>query len=256
MRSDGQAMHGFALAMGEPMHHRPFERLQEAVMKGGPVAAEAMGMEMFDYADEHPEAAAAMVEHMEELAFLLMPRLLERYDVSRFRRIVDVGGGRGFILAPMLETAPKALGVLFDRPQVVEGAKRFFAARGLSERTTFVAGDFLKDELPPGGDAYVLKGIMHDHSDENCLKVLERCRRAMAPGATLLSIEGLIPSDRPGPPYVHWLDLAMLVLLGGRERTLEEYEQLFQAAGLRLERTVCVPIPFWPELYLMEVKAA
>lgn len=254
LRSDLHSLHGFATAIGEPMHHRPFEKLLDAIKCGGPVAGDVMGKPMFEYVDEHPEAGAALVEHMEELAILMMPQLLDRYDVTGFRSIVDVGGGMGFILGPMLEAAPKAHGVLFDRPSVVAQAKEHLARRSLTDRVEFVSGDFLNDDIPSGGDAYVLKGIMHDHSDDDSLRVLKNCRRVMAPGARMLAIEGVLPSDRPGPTYAHWLDLAMLVLLGGRERTIDDFEALYEQADLRLERTVWVPIPYWPELVLMEIR--
>jgi SAM-dependent methyltransferase len=254
LRSDIHSMHGFAMSMGEPMHHRPFEKLLDAVKAGTPVADDVMGKPMFAYVDEHPEAGAALVEHMEELALLMMPLLLSRYDVTGLRRVVDVGGGMGFILAPILEAAEGASGVLFDRPAVVAQAKEYLTSRGVADRVEFVTGDFLKEDVPSGADAYVLKGIMHDHSDENSLRVLRNCRRAMRPDSKLLAIEGIIPSDRPGPTYAHWLDLAMLVLLGGRERTIEDFEALFETAGLRLERQVSVPIPYWPELFMMEVR--
>ena len=254
LRSDTHSMHGFAMSMGEPMHHRPFEKLLEAVKNGQPVAGDVMGKPMWEYVDEHPEAGAALVEHMEELALLMMPELLRRYDVTDLRRVVDVGGGMGFVLAPILEAAPEATGVLFDRPSVVEQAKRYLTSRGVADRVEFVSGDFLNDEIPSGADGYVMKGIMHDHSDENSRRVLERVRRAMAPGARLLAIEGIIPTERPGPTYAHWLDLAMLVLLGGRERTIEDFKALFATAGLQLARTVSMPIPYWPELYMMELR--
>ena len=169
---------------------------------------------------------------------------MSEYDVARFCRIVDVGGSQGVLLAGLLAAAPSATGVLFDLPDVVDGAREALAASGQADRVELVGGDFF-DEVPAGGDLYVLKSILHDWDDERVLEILRNVHRASAPGATLAVIEGVLPSQ-PAPSHVHLANLMMLVAHGGRERTLEDYADLLGQAGFLLARTIPAPCPTYP----------
>jgi hypothetical protein len=156
---------------------------------------------------------------------------LATFDFGRFGTVVDVGGGNGTLLAAILARHPATRGVLFDQPHVVAGAPPVLVAAGVADRCEVVGGSFF-EAVPAGGDAYVLKSILHDWEDADCVRILERCRRAMADGAALLVVEREL-----GPPNAQpdnkFSDLNMLVGPGGRERTPEEYAALFAGAGFR-----------------------
>ena len=240
LRSDARSMHGFALAMGQEGHLRPFEHLYEAVMECRPVAKDALGMEMWQYYDTHPEAMATLTEHLDEVTAELAPRVADIYDLSRFERVIDVGGNRGYFLAAMLKAAPHLTGVLFDRPEVMDGARRTLAEHGLTDRVSFVGGDFLEG-VPEGGDLYLIKGVLHDWDDQGAARILGNCHRAARPGSTLLSLEGIVRSRPPLDPLVQCIDIAMLLLVGGRERTREEFDSLFGGVGYHIDRVIPLP---------------
>jgi O-methyltransferase domain len=151
---------------------------------------------------------------------------------------VDVGGGYGALLAAVLAAHPPPMrGVLYDRPHVVAGARPRLEAAGLAGRCDVAAGDFFA-AVPEGGDAYLLKHVLHDWDDDRCAAILRNCRRAMAGGGgRLLVVEALLPPGNE-PSYGKYLDVAMLVLLTGRERGGEEYARLLAAAGFALSRVV------------------
>lgn len=240
LRSDAHSMHGFALGMGQKAHLRPFEHLYEGVMENRSVAKDALGMEMWEFYDATPEAKATLTEHLDEVTAELAPHVVKQYDLTRFTRIVDVGGNQGHFLSAMLAAAPQATGVLFDRPETIEEAGETIAARGLGDRVEMVAGDF-RESVPPDGDLYLLKGILHDWDDEPVAQILANCHRVARPGSSLLSLEGIVRSEPPLDPLVHLIDLGMLLLVGGRERTREEFDVLFEGAGYHIERTIPIP---------------
>jgi SAM-dependent methyltransferase len=159
--------------------------------------------------------------------------VLRVYDFSAARRIVDVGGGYGELLAAVLKAYPKAQGVVFDLPHAIDGSQERAADAWLAERCEFVAGDFF-ESVPPGGDAYVLKSVLHNWTDERSAVILRNCRRAMARGAKILLVERLAPVRMEASQEAQALaraDLNMLVGPGGRERTEAEFADLLGAAG-------------------------
>lgn len=253
LRSDARSMYGFALGMGQRAHLRPFEHLYDAVMESRSVAKDALGMEMWDYYDANPEAKATLTQHLDEVTAELAPQVVSNYDLSGFKRIVDVGGNQGYFLGALLAAAPDATGVLFDRHEVMDDARKTIATLGLSDRVELVGGDFLQ-EVPPDGDLYVLKGIMHDWDDEPAGRILANCHRAAAPGSTLLSFEGVVRSKPPLDPLVHLIDLSMLLLVGGRERTRDEFEALFGGAGYRVENIIPLPTLGYFPFHIIETK--
>lgn len=153
------------------------------------------------------------------------------YDFSRFALIGDIGGGGGHLLRAVLDSAPAARGVLFDLPHVLEDA-----AGLTSERLTLQAGDFFRDDLPVC-NGYLLMEVIHDWDDEKAIAILKAIRRAATSHARLLLIEAIIPDD-PGPHWAKTLDIHMMALLGGRQRTWQEYESLFDSAGFSFEREI------------------
>ena len=227
-----------ALVMSElgGVHYPAWGELLYSVQTGRPSFDKVFGKPVFDYFAEHPEQAQIFNRSMTELTRLVEPAVLEAYDFSPFKRVVDVGGGHGSLLASILKRNPHLEGVVYDAPQVVEGARARFEAEGLGGRARAVGGDFFAS-VPEGGDAYLMKHIIHDWDDERCVRLLDNCRRVMPEGGKLIVIDQVVP---PGdaPSTAKFSDLIMLIMVGGRERTAEEFRALFARTGLNLTRIV------------------
>jgi hypothetical protein len=158
------------------------------------------------------------------------------YEFSRVASVVDVGGNQGTLLAAILRKHPAVRGVLFDLPHVVSTAKDRLAAAGVEHRCTITGGDFFT-AVPPGGDVYILSYVLHDWDDERCVAIMNHCRSAMSDGGKLLIVEAVLP-EGDEPFFGKWVDLHMLVMASGRERTLDEYRKLLQAGGFNFTRTI------------------
>jgi hypothetical protein len=209
---------------------------------GGPSGFErAHGMTTWEWFDRHPEEQEAFAGTMVGITRLYAPGVAVAYPFGEARRLCDVGGGHGDLLAEVLLRHPHLAAVLVDSPGVLATARPFLAARGVLERIELVAGSFF-DGVPTGCDVYLLKNILHDWDDERALRILASCRRAMQPGHRLLVVEALVEEDTTrdiGPLS----DLQMMVVCGGRERAAGEYTRLFERAGFRLGRVVRTPGP-------------
>ena len=242
LRSDTPgSVRNFAITETAPGHWLPWGRLLESVRSGRPMAREALGMELFDWYEQNPEEAGFFTAAMGNLSALAASELVRVYDVSAVRTVADVGGAHGVLLAAVLRANPAARGILFDMPHVIETAA-VIEAQGLSPRVDLASGNFF-EAVPEGADLHLLKQIIHDWDDEQATRLLTSCHRALAPEGKLLLVEMVIPPDnRPSPAQA--MDLNMLVLLGGRERTEEEYQRLLQAAGFRLEQIISTHSPF------------
>jgi SAM-dependent methyltransferase len=243
LRSDApDSVRNFAITETAPGHWLPWGRLSDSVRSGRPMARDALGMEMFDWYAQNPEEAGFFNAAMGNLSALAASELVRVYDFSAVRTVVDVGGAHGVLLAAILRANPAAHGILFDLPHVIETAGSAIAEEGLSQRCELVSGDFF-ETVPEGADLHLLKQIVHDWDDERATRLLQNCHRALNPGGKLLLVEMVIPPDNR-PSLVQAMDLNMMVMLGGRERTEEEYERLFQAAGFQLERIIPTHSPF------------
>ena len=217
--------------------YRVFGELEHTVRTGEPAFERLYGMEFFDYLASHGEEGALFDAFMARTTASIAPAVVAAYDFRDVRTVVDVAGGRGELLATILNTGSELRGVLFDRPPVIERARRFLAEAGVADRCALVPGD-LDGDLPPGGDAYVLKSLVHGVSDEVAAGWLRKVRGVLAPGGRLLLIEFVIPPGNDPFPGKH-MDLLMLVgSRGGRERTSAEFEALLRSAGFRLTRIV------------------
>lgn len=220
----------------------------EACIKTGRNAYQALyGLESsFAYYEKHPDAARIFDDAMSANSALVGATAARAYDFSAASRIVDVGGGHGKVLASILKAHPNLRGVLFDLPRVVEGAASFLSKEGVAERCEAVGGDMFVS-VPVGGDIYVLSHVIHDWDDEHSVKVLQTCRRAMAPSAKLLILDRVMPERvEPNPVAQGYvlLDLRMMVgTVGGLERTAEEFKSLLGAANLQLARIIQTPAP-------------
>jgi hypothetical protein len=154
-------------------------------------------------------------------------------DWTGFRHVIDVGGGEGALMAALLTKNPNLSGTVFDLPKPAFAARLQAVAHGLHERLNVIEGNFF-DDVPSGADAYILSSILHDWPDETASAILGTCRRAMRPGASLIVIEQVLDAPAPQRRFSAELDVAMLVLLGGRERRRSDFADLFQAAGFDL----------------------
>lgn len=232
LRSDvpGSMKH-MAEMMTTPSHWLPWGRFDEAVMHGISAADKALGKDVFSYYAENPEEGRVFNAAMSNFSAMSAGAIAKAYDFRNFERIIDVGGGHGFLLSTVLRHAPQAQGVLYDLPQVVQGAGEHFA--DIKDRVRVIGGDFFK-AAPDGGDAYLLKHIIHDWDDESCVKILSNIANVMHPEGRVLVCELIVPNE-PGPHFSHVMDLNMLAMTpGGCERTEEHFADLFKAAGLKL----------------------
>jgi hypothetical protein len=229
-------MRALVLFCGEPFYLQAWQEILYSIQTGKPAWDKVHGMAVFDYYRQHPEDARIFDEAMTSLSWAEAHAVVRAFDFSRFRTLVDVGGGHGMLLTTILHAHPQLHGILFDQPQVVEGARSHIASEALTPRCDVVAGDFFQ-AMPRGGDAYMLKSIIHDWDDEHSVAILTNCRQAMTAEARLLVIETVVPP--PGEAhYAKYQDLEMLVMLGSQERTVEEYTALLRRAQFELVRVV------------------
>jgi hypothetical protein len=233
LRSDAPEPVGpWAVYVGQPEYWQAWGHLLESVRTGEHAFRHAHGMNTWEYYAHHPEAAAAFDCAMTSRSRRQADAVLEVCNFGRFGCVVDVGGNQGAFLTAILAHHPSVRGVLFDQPNVVEGAAEVLRSAGVADRCQIVGGDFF-DAVPSGGDAYVLKFVLHDWGDEPAKAILRNCRRAIAADGRLLVIESEISPPNEGA-IGKFLDLTMLVHTGGQERTREEWAALFAAAGFRV----------------------
>ncbi|GAB1646474.1 methyltransferase [Krasilnikovia sp. MM14-A1259] len=212
-----------------------------SIRTGEPTYPRVHGAPIFQDLARHDERGRLFHAAMAEHSRLMGGALATGYDLGDARLIVDVGGGDGSLLAVLLDAYPDAHGLVFDLPEVADIARKRLAAEGLSTRCTAVGGDFLAG-VPSGGDVYLMKGILHNWADDDARTLLRNCRSAMRPGDRLLMIEAVVPDGDAFHPS-RLLDLAMLIVYGGRERTLTEHRRLLAEAGLRFTRVVEAAAP-------------
>jgi hypothetical protein len=210
-------------------HYRAWGELLYSVRTGEPAFQKVHGMPVWEYYERHPENAATFQEVMATLTGMVDSEVLQGADCADASVIVEVGGGHGDLLSSLLARCPQARGILLDLPHHAEAAAARFAASGLADRCRVVGGDFM-DSVPAGGDLYLLKWVLHDWDDEASLRILRNCSAAMAPGGRLWLVESIVP-EGSGPSVSKLLDLNMLVITGGRERTVAEYRELIEKAG-------------------------
>jgi hypothetical protein len=227
---------GWARLVGRPWHWQAYASLQHSIRTGESAFAAIHGGSVWDYLAKHPDEQKVLDEAMTDLSQAVADEVVDAYDFGRFGTVVDVGGGRGMLLAAVLSRWPSVAGVLFDQPDVVAGAHELLSATGVSQRCRVVGGSFF-DSVPGGGDAYVLKSVIHDWPDAESVEILRTCRRAMPAHGRLLLVEQLL-DESPDPVRTAFSDLTMLVVAGGQERTTDEYRSLLAAAGFDLARTV------------------
>jgi O-methyltransferase domain/Dimerisation domain len=232
------SMRALAITYNEEMY-RAWAEMLHSVQTGETAFDHQFGMPVFQYFAAHPEADRVFNEAMTGYTSQLASAVPEVYDFTMFGTVVDVGGSYGTLLAAILRRHPTMQGILFDQPRVVADAEQHLAAAGIADRCRAVGGDFFT-AVPAGGDAYILSQILHDWDDTRCLTILQQCRQVMPEHGKLLVVELVVPPGNE-PSFGKWLDLHMLAIPGGRERTAGEYDALFRAAGFALGRVVPTP---------------
>lgn len=235
LRSDAPIA-AWATYIGRPYYWQAWSALEHSVRTGENAFRSVHGQSAWEYRAQHPDENKIFDAAMTSLSHRVAESVLDAYDFGRFTVVVDVGGGRGGLLAAILTRHPALRGVLFDQPHVVAGAPPLLEQTGVQSRCRVVPGDFF-DAVPTDGDAYVLKAVLHDWEDPQALAILQTCCRAMPATARLLVIERLLAGPNQGPETA-FSDLNMLVGPGGQERTEAEYQALLTAAGFQPTSTV------------------
>ena len=224
------------LLLGSALYWDAIGRLREQVMIGSDGGDDVL----FDYLMAHPEDAELFNRTMGSLSRMAMPAIVKAYDFSRFSRVVDVGGGQGAFLAGILSSYDSLQGVLYDTPDVVASAA---IDNKVAARLEKIGGDFFQ-YVPDGGDLYILRQVLHDWSDERSIDILKQCRRAISQEGRLLVVETASPDEKNAGNNWAALDLLMLVLMNGRERTPEDFDALFAISGFERTQVVATGSPF------------
>lgn len=224
-----------AIMNGADWIWRPWGELIYSVRTGKPAFDHIFGMPAFDYLGRNPEADNTFAQVMTNVTMWEGPSILDAYDFSGITKIVDVVGGHGSLIVAILKAYPQMSGILADMPSIIEGAKGYIESEGMADRCELVPVDFF-ESVPDGGDAYVLKRIIHDWEDDKAIAILKNCRRSMATNARLLLVEQIIPSGND-PHHGKVADIFML-LFGGVKRTKEEYKVLLKTAGFKLTNII------------------
>ena len=237
------SMRAGVMLFGGPRTQDAWKELEYCVRTGEPAHRRRGVSDPFTELRANPDEAASFDAAMADFTKLVAVAVAATYDFAPARTIVDVGGGNGTLLIGILSALPALRGVVFDRPDAAAHASQQITAAGLNERCQAVGGDFFT-EVPSGGDAYLLKHVIHDWDDDRARSILDNCRRAMSPAARLLIIEGVYPpridtslASRGAAAN----DVNMLVVTGGRQRSEAEFHALFDATGFRLARIVPTP---------------
>ena len=243
------SLHSLAIAWSAPGHWRPWGRFLDATRTGHPQTVPALGAAIWDYYAQQPEEGAAFTNAMHGFTSGVAQDVTRLVDTSTARLAVDIGGASGTLVHSLMTANPQLHGIILDLPDVVPSATTAAATLGLAKRSSVLAGDFFASV--PEADLYLLKHILHDCDDGQAARILENCRRAVRPGGRVIVIELLLGEvGEPGP--APFMDLNMMVMLPGRERSLSEYCALLKQAGFRLDKSS----PIRSSMALIEAVAA
>jgi hypothetical protein len=238
------SLRAILLMYGSDVWRAPWDRMLHSIRTGETAFSQVHGAEVFEYMKRDGEFAATFNRAMTEGSARLAAEIVAAYDFSGFKLVVDVGGGQGWLLSAILQAAPAARGILVDLPHVVESARALLGERGVAERCELVGGSFF-ESVPGGGDAYVMKWIIHDWNDANATRILRVVRAAIPPAGRLVVFDRVLPERVTGGDPVHQsstlADLNMLVNVTGRERTEAEFRTLFTAGGFALSSARSLP---------------
>jgi hypothetical protein len=228
-------LRGLAIMGGREWHGRGWSQLEYCVRTGKQALEKIYGMSVFEFFSKNPEEAQIFDDAMTGLSTIDGPAVADAYNFEGIHTIVDVGGGRGLLLATLLKKNPNLKGILYEVPHVLVGAKGG-ALKPFMDRCTLASGDMFSS-VPEGADAFIMKHIIHDWPDDDCIKLLKACRHGINPGGKLLVVDCVIHGGNHFSPG-KFLDLQMLIFPSGRERTEAQFRELFAAAGWKLSRVI------------------
>ena len=235
------SVYGSLRAHGHLLSWQAWGDLKSSLQTGQPSVEKFMGDTFFNYMSAHPQDAAIFNASMAAYQTLNAPAVVNAYDFSSAKTVMDVGGGTGTLMAHILGAHPQIRGSIFEMPHVAKEARERLASLNLADRCDVVAGDFFAS-IPKGQDVYSVSQILHDWDDEKSLRILTNIREAMRPDSRLLIVETVLPGDN-ATHFGNLYDVAMLVLVGGQERTEAEYSALVQKAGLKVARILPTSMP-------------
>jgi ubiquinone/menaquinone biosynthesis C-methylase UbiE len=235
------SLRDLAIFMGADWHWQVWGAAPYSARTGEAAWEHVHGKEVFPYFAENAGAARVFDNAMTSMSKTVAKAVVEAYDFSSIRKLADIAGGHGSLLAAVLGANPHLKGLLFDMPQVIAGARAFVEAEGVGRRVELASGDFF-ESIPEGADAYMMKHIIHDWDDKRALSILRNCHRAMPEDGKLLLVEMVVPEGNE-PHFAKILDLEMMFSPGGLERTADEYRALFAAAGFELTRIIPTASP-------------
>jgi O-methyltransferase/methyltransferase family protein len=234
------SLKAMVMTIGE-IHYQAFGSLLHSVQTGSPAFNHVFGTGLFDYLQQNADAADTFNQGMTNLSSMLAYAVMMAYDFRGVSSIVDIGGGEGKLLRKILELNPGMRGAVFDTPATIETANRDLSDGTRGERCLYIAGDFF-ESVPQGADAYLLCGVVHDWNDDRVITILRNCRTAMTKTGRLLLVDMLVPHT-DSKSFSKLLDLNMLVMTGGRERTQAEFCGLLDSSDYRLTRIVPTMAP-------------
>jgi O-methyltransferase domain/Dimerisation domain len=224
-------------------HFNAWGNLVYSIKTGNIAFDNIEGMTVWEYYQSHPDEGVNFMKAMTGITGAVIMNVLPSYDFSGFKTIVDVGGGNGALLMAVLQTTPEAKGIVFDEEYVVDETKKELKEKGFDKRCDTEAGSFF-NFIPADADAYLMKMILHDWNDEQCLQILNNCSKVMKPSSKLLVFEAVIPEGNDPHPG-KFMDINMLTMTGGKERTEKEFTSLFSGAGLKLSKIIATHSPMF-----------
>ncbi len=217
-------------------------KLMDVVRTGKASFKDVNGCDYWEYFRRHPDIGERFNKQMTAMTSQITSALVESYDFSQFKTLIDVGGGQGIVLASILGKNPQMRGCLYEQGSAIEGAKTVLETRGVLKRCDLIPGDFF-ESIPESYDAYLLKHVLHDWGDEQSLTILRNCRASIPGHGKLLIIDAVLSRDN-APHPAKWKDLHMMVIYqGGRERTKEEFHNLIRESGFELKQVIALPLP-------------
>jgi len=239
------SLRNFARFFPDQRAWKCFEEIEHTVRTGETAMSLAFGMHGFEWLAEHPKEVAIFNAAMADITHLVARAATGAYDFSVFDTIMDVGGGNGTFLSSILRSAPAARGILFDLPAGVSEADTTLRNAGVADRCKVISGDFFRS-VPPGADLMVLKSVIHDWDDEHAAAILAQCRAAASADSRLVLVERVMPECMTASAdnqRAASLDMRMLTITGGLERTEQEYRELLKRAGFKWMRTIALGPP-------------
>jgi hypothetical protein len=243
LRSDVPgSLRAFAMSELGEEHYPAWGELLHSVQTGGIAFDQAFGMDVWKYFAQHPDNAKIFNDAMSGMTAQANEALHAAYDFAGINTLVDIGGGHGSLITSILRRNPGMRGILFDSPRVVDGARPLIESSDIAGRCEVAGGNFF-ESVPTGADAHILKWIIHDWDDEQSIAILRNSHRALAENGKVILVEAVVPAGRE-PHFSKFIDLNMLVMTGGRERTEAEFRELYQHAGFRLTRIIPTESPF------------